>query len=162
MSLRIAKLVCLSGCIVIILFASFCGAQASLCMSSAKAVKSAYPWAHPHWTIRAHKHNGAKCWHAGTDLAAHSRHSKTTHQQTLSSPKAVVSGRGSSPKGFLPAVSDTSGTGWNLQVPAAAVDASPAPGPSSFAERFSAIFEVVFFERTSLVRHIEDLASSRR
>jgi len=155
MALQLVKLIGLLGCILIILFAPPSGAEASLCLTSAAAVKSAYPAAHPHWTMRAHTPDGAKCWHPGTQVATHKHLSRTAHHRNpIASPTPIAASRDSQPNRNL-LIAETNGTGWSLQVPTAAINASSVPGQSSFAERFSAIFEVVFFERPSLVRYIE-------
>jgi hypothetical protein len=60
------------------------------------------------------------------------------------------------------AAAETSGTGWSLRAPALAIDATPTSGQSSFAERFSPVFEVIFFERPSLLRRLEGLISNMR
>jgi len=42
------------------------------------------------------------------------------------------------------------------------VDATPVPAQNSFAERFAAVFEAIFFESPSMVRRIEGLMSNMR
>jgi hypothetical protein len=162
MAFRPAKLIWLLCCTLTVLSASLAGVQASSCLSSAAAVKSAYPGAWPHYTLRSHNRDGAKCWHAGTHAEAHTnRFQMAHHQNPIVPPKAVLA-RVDSPPNWSPpaALGETSGAGWSLQIPATTVDAPPVPGQSSFAERFSAVFEVIFFERPSVVRRIEGLISN--
>jgi len=162
MTIRSAKLFWLLCCTVAVLFTSLAGAHASTCLPSAAAVKSAYPSARPHWTFRAHNRDGARCWHPGTQAAAHGQESGI-HQASILpdrdpivSPKpVVVSVDRLSDWGLSTTVGETSGTGWSLQVPAA-----PASGQSSFAERFAAVFEVIIFESPSLMRRMESLLSN--
>jgi hypothetical protein len=160
MALRPAKLIWLMCCTFIVLFTSLAGAQAPSCLSSAAAVKSAYPGAWPHWTFRDHDRDGVKCWHPDTYTAAHGHQSKIVHDQNPIAPLKPVEGTvDSQPNwGLETAVGDTSGTGWSLHAPA--VDAAPVSAQSSFAERFSPVFEVIFFERPSLMRRMEGLISN--
>jgi hypothetical protein len=162
MVLRTAKLIWLLCCTLTVLFTSLAGAQASSCLSSAAAVKSAYPGTRPHWTFRAHDREGGKCWHPGTHAAAHKHQFRTVHHRNpaAASPKPVVVSVDSPPNWSPPTTaSETSGSGWSLRVPVP-VEGTPAPGQNSFAERFSPVFEVIFFEHPSVVRRIESLISN--
>ena len=165
MAFRPAKLIWLLGCTLAVLFASLAGVQASPCLSSAAAVKSAYPGTWPQWKLRAHGRDGGKCWHPGTQTAAHKhqfKQSKIVHSRNpvASAKPVVVSADGPLNWSASTPVGETSGSGWSLGVPAVPAEATSAPGQSSFAERFSPVFEVVFFERPSVVRRIESLISS--
>jgi len=172
MAVRPIKLIWLLCCTLIVLLSSLAGvqassgAQASSCLSSAAAVKSAYPGAWPQWTLRGHNRDGAKCWHPGTHAAAHRYQSTMVHHRNPTAPpKPTISSVDSPPNWSPPtAASETSGTGWTLQAPAVAVavDATLVPGQSSFSERFSPVFEVIFFEHPSLMRRMEGLISNMR
>jgi len=59
---------------------------------------------------------------------------------------------------------ETSGTGWSAPVepiaaaaPAQPIASAQPSGQISFAERFAAVFELIFFEQTPLMRRMEDL-----
>src|SRR5215471_8893064 len=116
MTIRSAELSSLLYCTMAVLFTSLAGAYASTCLPSAAAVKSAYPWARPHWTFRIHSRDGVKCWHPGTQAAAHGQDSGIhhtnilPHRNPIALPNPVVDG--------LPdwrpstAAGETSGTGW--------------------------------------------------
>jgi len=165
MAFRPAKLIWLLCCTLAVLSASFAGVQASPCLSSAAAVKSAYPGTWPHWTLRTHGHDGGKCWHPGTQTAEHKHQFKQFKIARLRNPiassKPVVVSADSPLNWSVPtAAGETNGSGWSLGVPAVPAEATSAPGQSSFAERFSPVFEVVFFERPSVVQRIESLISS--
>jgi hypothetical protein len=168
MALRPTKLIWLVCCTLIVLLSSLAGvqassgAQASSCLSSAAAVKSAYPGAWPHWKLRAHNRDGAKCWHPGTHAAANRYQLRMVHHQNPTAPPKPAMASVDSPLNWSPstAPSETSGTGWTPQAPAVTVDATPVPGQSSFAERFSPVFEVIFFERPTLMRRMEGLISN--
>jgi hypothetical protein len=164
MALRPIKLIWLVCCTLIVLLSSLAGVQASSCLSSAAAVKSAYPGAWPQWTLRGHSRDGAKCWHPGTHAAAHRYQSTMVHHRNPTAPPKLTISSVDSPPNWSPptAASETSGTGWTLQAPAVTVDTAPGPGQSSFAERFSPVFEVIFFERPSLMRRMEGLISNLR
>jgi hypothetical protein len=84
------------------------------------------------------------------------------HRNPAASPLPVVVSVDSPPNWSPPtAAIETSGSGWSLRVPALPVEATPSPGQnSSFAERFSPVFEVIFFEHPSVVRRIESLISN--
>jgi hypothetical protein len=81
-------------------------------------------------------------------------------QNQIAAPKHVAASMESGPNRSLStAPNETSGTGWNLQDRA---DAASVPERSSFAERFAAVFEVMFFYRASLIRRMEDLIPNLR
>ena len=164
MALRLIKLIWLQCCTLLVLFALLAGAHASSCLPSAAAVKSAYPGTWPQWKLRAHNRDGAKCWHPGTHAAAHRDQFRTVNHRDPPAPAKPAMASVDRPPNWSPptAASETSGTGWTLQAPAVAVDTAPVPGQSSFAERFSPVFEVIFFERPSLMRRVEGLISNLR
>jgi hypothetical protein len=157
MVLRLAKLIWLPCCILILMFASLPGTRASSCLSSAEAVKDTYPLTRPHWRMWPHNGGGAKCWHPGTRAGTHRRRSRTLHHRNLTAvPKPVVTSVDSpSNPGLAAARGETSGTGLSLQVPVAPASPATAAGQSSFADRFAAVFEVILFERPSVVRRME-------
>jgi hypothetical protein len=163
MAIRPSKLIWLLCCTLTVLFTSLSGALASSsCLPSAAAVKSAYPGTHPHWRFRAHDRDGAKCWHPGTYAAASRHEFRTAHHSVpVARPRPVTASIDRSLDWPPPtALGQTSGAGWSAPVPVTAVDAAALPMQSSFAERFSPVFEVVFFERPTLVRRIEGLISN--
>src|SRR5215470_8910585 len=169
MALRPAKLIWILCCTLIVLSTSLGGAQASLsCFPSAAAVKNAYPGTWPHWTYRAHNREGAKCWYPGTQAATPKSQSRVVHHQnSIARPRPIAASMDDAPIWNVPtALGETSGTGWSMPAHAVAVDAAPVPeqssplGQNSFAERFSAVFEVILFERPSVMRRIEGLISN--
>jgi hypothetical protein len=164
MALRPIKLIWLLCCTLLVLFALLAGAHASSCLPSAAAVKSAYPGAWPQWKLRAHNRDGAKCWHPGTHAAAHRyQFTMVNHRNSTAPAKPAMASVDSPPNWSPPPTSaETSGAGWSTPVPVPAADATPVPGQSSFAERFSPVFEVIFFERPSLMRRMEGLISNLR
>lgn len=169
MALRPVNLIWLLCCTLTVLFTSLGGAQASSsCFSSAAAVKSAYPGTWPRWTYRGHSRDGVKCWYAATQAAAQKHQSRTVHHRDpMAHPKSISASVDNSPNWSAPITSaETSGAGWSVPVRAAALHTTPPPGQNSlsaqnsFAERFSAVFEVIFFESPSLMRRIEGVISS--
>src|SRR5579883_1772274 len=139
MALRLAKLICVPCCVLVVLLACLAETQASSCLSSAAAVKDAFPRAWPHWTARSRGHDSVKCWHPGTHAAVHGHRLRTVHHQnptTLPKQAAVHFGHALNQSLSATDFGTTSGTGWSLQVPAAPGDIAPTPGQSSFAERF--------------------------
>ncbi len=91
MAFRLAKLIGLPSCVFILIVASLVGTRASSCLSSAAAVKDAYPWARPHWRIWPRNGGGAKCWHPGIHVAMHRHRSRIVHHRNLIAvPKPVV------------------------------------------------------------------------
>ncbi len=166
MSLRLVKLICIPCCVLVVLLAFLAETQASSCLSSAAAVKEAFPHAWPHWTVRSQSHDGVKCWHPGTRAAAHRSRVRTVHHQNpAASPKgAAVVHLDDAKNPVLSTVDfgETSGTRWSLQASAASAEMGSASGQSSFAERFAAVFEVILFERPSVMRRMEGLLSTAR
>jgi hypothetical protein len=162
MALRSAKLIWILCCTLAVLFTSLAGAQASSCLPSAAAVKSAYPGAWPHWTLRPHSRDGVKCWHPGTQAAAHRHQFKVVrHKTPIGAPKPITASIDNLLNWSPPAApAETSGAGWSLQARAVTFDATSVPAQNSFTERFAAVFEVVFFESPSVVRRIEGLISN--
>lgn len=163
MELRPTKLIWLLCCTLTVLFTSLGGAQASSsCLPSAAAVKSEYPGTWPRWTYRTHNRDGVKCWYPGTQVAAHKHQSKMVHHRDPGThSKAVAASIDNSPNWSAPTpLRETNGAGWSAPAPAIAVDDAPAAEQSSFVERFSPVFEVVFFERPTLVRRMEGLISN--
>jgi len=87
-------------------------------------------------------------------------------QYPIAAPKHIAASIEGGPNRSLSTAPDeTSGTGWNPQDRA---DAASVPMPlsvperSSFAERFAAVFEVIFFYRASVMRRMEDLIPNLR
>src|SRR5262249_32024306 len=112
MALQLVKLIGLLGCILIILFAPSSGAEASLCLTSAAALKGAYRGAKAHCTRRAHTPDGARCWHGGTQVATHKHLPGTApHQNPIASQNPIAASRDSQPNRNLP-IAETNGTGW--------------------------------------------------
>ncbi len=157
MASRVAGLIWLPCCIAALLFASLAGTRASVCLPSAAAVKEAYPWSRPHWRFWSQNGDETRCWHPGTYAKAHRSGSLAFHRRDpIGASKAVAADiDGPSNQSLSSASEQTSGTGPSLEVPA--VPASPAAeeGQSSFADRFAAVFEVILFERPSVMQRME-------
>lgn len=158
MALRLTKLIWLPCSVLILLFGPLAEAHASSCLSSPVAVKDAYPGSWPHWTMRGHGREGARCWHPGKQAAMHLHRLRAAHHQDpVATPTPVaVSFDGTSSRSLSATSGETSGTGWSLQVSAAPdAEAALAPEQPSFADRFAAVFEVILFERPWVMRRIE-------
>jgi hypothetical protein len=159
MASRLTKLIWLPCCVLILTFAALAGTRASSCLSSAAAVKDAYPWARPHWKIWHRSGGGVKCWHPGTHAALRSHRSRFVHHRNpVAPPKPVAARIDVASNRSLTAPWETSGTGPSVQAPVAPAGFATDAGQSSFADRFAAVFEVILFERPSVMRRMEGMS----
>jgi len=178
MAFSSAKLIRFSCFAFVVLLASLAGARASTCVPSPATAKSdehKVTW--PSWAMRAlnrdvtpPSRDGVKCWRPRTHATSyrHRFRSRLAHRRNPIEPPATVLAAIDSRPSRIPAAppSETSGTGWSA--PASAEPIAPAApaqpiasaqpsGQNSFAERFAAVFELIFFEQTPLMRRMEDL-----
>jgi hypothetical protein len=118
------------------------------CLSSAAAVREADPKAWPTWTLRAPGHEGSKCWYAATRSTSHDYQQGTTIKRpTLETEEAVASPQET--YGFAPLMSEVA--------PREVMPLLVSDSPSSFAERFSAVFEGNFIIDGTGIQHVLDL-----
>jgi hypothetical protein len=118
------------------------------CLSSAAAVREADPKAWPTWTLRAPGHEGSKCWYAATRSTSHDHQQGTTIKRpTLETEEAVASPQET--YGFAPLLSEVA--------PREVMPLLVSDSPSSFAVRFSAVFEGNFIIDGTGIQHVLDL-----